>query len=254
MSKLRLHQVFGIAGGKLHRPSAIGVDLCVQPEQQPAASGSQLTAGDCAAKGADFTIANGHIKHSASGLCVALLHENATTSVPAVPAVLASCGVATATWSVDRVANQPTFASMADPKLCLDFGSSAPAVEPGPATKSGTSAYLEADRMFVIAPRGHLRRGERLTVTAMAFLQKVWNASTEAPPELLVRALNHSSATTSAATWTVVPMVAIAPGRHVFKAQVPSVMSEGDFEYYTRVRELAFPTLGAKSAITVVVV
>jgi hypothetical protein len=250
MSKLRLHQVFGIAGGKLHRPSAIGVDLCVQPEQQPAASGSQLTAGDCAAKGADFTVMNGHIKHSSSGLCVALLHENATAIVPAV---LASCGVATATWSVDRVANQPTFASMADPKLCLDFGSSA-AVEPGPATKSGTSAYLEADRLFVIAPRGHLRRGERLTVTAMAFLQKVWNASTETPPELLVRALNHSSATISASTWTVVPMAAIAPGRHVFKAQVPSVISEGDFEYYTRVRELAFPTLGAKSAIAVVVV
>ena len=146
MSKLRLHQVFGIAGGKLHRPSAIGVDLCVQPEQQPAASGSQLTAGDCAAKGADFTVANGHIKHSSSGLCVALLHENATASVPAV---LASCGVATATWSVDRVANQPTFASVADPAwrtctrtsgclLCLDFGSSA-AVEPGPVEKRGIS-------------------------------------------------------------------------------------------------------------------
>ena len=248
MSKLRLHQVFEFADGKLHRPSAIGADLCVQPEQQPAAQGSQLTARDCAAKGADFVIANGHIKHTASGLCVALLHGNTTASVPAV---LASCTVATAAWSVDHVVNQPTFVSTADAALCLDLGSSAD-VGPGSATKPETSHYLEADRLFVISPRGHLKQGERLMVTATAFLQKVWNASGEPPPQLMVRALNHTA--TSAAAWTAVPMVAMAPGRHVFRAQVPSVVSSGDFEYYTRLRRLAFPSNGADASITVVVV
>ena len=248
MSKLRLHQFFGIASDKIHRPSSIGADLCVQPEQ-PATPGAKLIAADCAAKGAGFSIANGHIKHIASGLCVALLHGNTTAGVPAVLA--SSCAATTAAWAVSREVNQPTFTSSADSKLCLDLGSSV-AVGPAP-SNSSTSPYLGDDRLFVVSPRGHIRKGEVLTVTAMAFLKEVWNATTEQPPELMIRTLDNADST-AAATWTAVPMAAVAPGRHVFRSQVPAAVSAGDFEYYTRLRRLAFPTLGADAGITVVVV
>ena len=58
----------------------------------------------------------------------------------------------------------------------------------------------------------------------------------------------------SAAAWTAVPMDVVAAGRHVFRARVPSPQGGGDFEYYVRMRALAFPTLGADAAITVVAV
>jgi hypothetical protein len=121
MEKLRLHQAFDIKDGKIHRPPAIGDDLCVQPVQQPAAGGSELTVGDCGnASSVDFSIVGGQIKHVASGLCVALVNDTQGAAV-----ALAGCSTGAETdWSVNTVVNQPTFTSTSDKSLCLDLGSS----------------------------------------------------------------------------------------------------------------------------------
>ena len=63
-----------------------------------------------------------------------------------------------------------------------------------------------------------------------------------------------SSLATTAAAWTAVSMDVVVAGRHVFRARVPGPQGGGDFEYYVRMRALAFPTLGADAAITVVAV
>jgi hypothetical protein len=247
MSKLRLHQRFGITSdGRIHRPPSIGVDLCVQPERT-SVSGARLFAGDCRSKSAAFSVADGHIKHTESGLCISLMRGNTTSGTPVV---LASCVESTAAWSVDTVVNQPTFTSMAASNLCLDIGS-APSVGPAPPSVS-RSVFLGDDRLLIIAPRGHVRKREGMAVTAMAFLHKIWNASLEPPPSLMLRSLNASS--TATAGWMAVPMAAVVPDRHVFRAEVPSSICTGDFEYYARLRNLTFPTAGAIASITVVVV
>ena len=123
MEKLRMHQTFEIKDGKIHRPPAIGADRCIVPVHVPATKGCELTVGDCTsgANGdnpAAFDVANGQIKHVASGLCVALVNDTQGT-----PVALDSCNRSTG-WAVNTVVNQPTFASKSDKSLCLDLGSS----------------------------------------------------------------------------------------------------------------------------------
>eukprot|EP01052_Picozoa_sp_SAG31_P023957 SAG31_NODE_2008_length_6673_cov_3.990265_7_plen_113_part_00 len=57
----------------------------------------------------------------------------------------------------------------------------------------GTSKYVGEDRLFVISPRGHLRRGETLFVTAQAFLRQPWSTRKEPSPSLMVRSLGGGS-------------------------------------------------------------
>ena len=107
----------------------------------------------------------------------------------------------------------------------------------------------------MIAPRGHLKMGEQLNVTANAFLKLPWNATDAPPPQLMVRSLaNGPIHATEGAAFQSVPMAVVAKGRHVWRATLPANVTGGDFEYYVTLRDLAFPTLGAKAAIAVVVV
>ena len=62
---------------------------------------------------------------------------------------------------------------------------------------AGTSKYLGKDRLFVVSPRGHMRKGASFSVTAQAFLQQPWNASSERQPSLMLRSLNIASAVAS---------------------------------------------------------
>ena len=76
--------------------------------------------GDSRKDPADFSVANGQIKHVVSGLCVALVNDT-----QGAPVALASCsGSADAGWSVSSVVNQPTFTSTSGNNFCLDLGSS----------------------------------------------------------------------------------------------------------------------------------
>ena len=64
---------------------------------------------------------------------------------------------------------------------------------------AGTSKYLGKDRLFVVSPRGHMRKGATFSVTAQAFLQQPWNASSERQPSLMLRSLNIASEATARA-------------------------------------------------------
>lgn len=63
----------------------------------------------------------------------------------------------------------------------------------------GTSKYLGEDRLFVVSPRSHMRKGATFSVTAQAFLQQPWNATSERQPSLMLRSLSTVSAEASRA-------------------------------------------------------
>ena len=244
MSKLEVHQLFNNKSGRILVPGSSGLQ-CLSPAQ--VANGSKLVqSGNCTGGASVFSAMNDRVVHFESRLCIG----TAGNMTPGEPAVLTDCTSATAAWSITSVVNEPTYTSKANSKLCLDIGSAAPPPPPPP-PRPGSSQYVGPDRVFVLSPRGHVRRGDRLSVTAMAFLQKPW-LSAEPPPRLMVRPLDAGPAR----PWVAVPMLATTPGRHVFQAMVPSGVSHGrgDFEYYVALRNLTFPALGKDGAVTVVVV